>query len=289
MERVDGSEVGGALAFAICTAHQAGRLLCGLFDQPHTVRHKSSEIDLVTEADTASERLIVDAIHGRFPDHLILAEEGSGDLVPQPVPQSPALTQLGDSSARPRETGLWIVDPLDGSVNYAHGYSVWGVSIALAVGGRVAIAVSHDPLRGETYWAERRRGAWCNERRLKVSGVARLGEALLATGFPYSRVTVHENNLAEFNAVMPRVHGVRRAGAAVLDMAHVAAGRLDGYWEQSLNPWDWAAGWLLVEEAGGTVTDMDGRPWSLDSSRIVASNGCLHAELLDALKEARRP
>lgn len=290
MERVNGSEVGGELAFAISIAHRAGRLLCGLFDQRHTVGRKSSEIDLVTEADIASERLIVDAIHSRFPDHLILAEEGLGDLLPQSVtPQSPALTQQGDSRARVGERGLWIVDPLDGTVNYAHRYPVWGVSIALAVGGRVEVAVSHDPLRGETYWAERRRGAWCNGRRLKVSEVARLGEALLATGFPYSLATARENNLAEFNAVMPRVHGVRRAGAAVLDLAHVAAGRLDGYWELWLNPWDWAAGWLLVEEAGGAVTDMDGQPWSLNSSKIVASNGCLHAELLDALKGARRP
>jgi myo-inositol-1(or 4)-monophosphatase len=290
LERVDGSEVGGELAFAISTAHQAGRLLCGLFGQRHTVGHKSSEIDLVTEADTASERLIVDAIHGRFPDHLVLAEEGLGDLLPQLVPpQSPALTQPEDSSTRLREKGLWIVDPLDGTVNYAHGYSVWGVSLALVVGGRVEVAVSHDPLRRETYWAARGRGAWCNGRRLEVSEVARLGEALLATGFAYSRATVHENNLAEFNAIMPRVHGVRRAGAAVLDMAHVAAGRLDGYWELWLSPWDWAAGWLLVEEAGGAVTDMDGQPWSLNSSKIVASNGFLHVELLDALKRARRP
>ncbi len=276
MERVGGEE----LACAIETARQAGCLLRDLFERAHTVRTKSSPSDLVTEADTASEALIVESLRGRFPQHRILAEEGLGDLA--------SLAPEAAGSAG-RTGGLWIVDPLDGTVNYAHRYPTWGVSISLVIGGRVEVAVTHDPMRGDTYWAERGRGAWCDGRRLHVSTVAHLGEALLMTGFPYNRAAGADNNLAEFNAVMPRVHGVRRAGAAVLDLAHVADGRLEGYWEKYLRPWDWAAGWLLVEEAGGTVTDLEGHPWSLERGSLVATNGLLHDELLEALQAARRP
>ena len=310
MERVGGEE----LACAIETARQAGRLLRDLFERAHTVRTKSSPSDLVTEADTASEALIVKSLRGCFPQHRILAEEGLGDLVSlgqqtshaersvtcRPCAEEALRCAQGGrdaggpgSQAHPESVlppgGLWIVDPLDGTVNYAHRYPTWGVSISLVIGGRVEVAVTHDPMRGDTYWAERGRGAWCDGRRLHVSTVAHLGEALLMTGFPNNREAGTDNNLAEFNAVMPRVHGVRRAGAAVLDLAHVADGRLEGYWEKHLRPWDWAAGWLLVEEAGGTVTDLGGHPWSLERGGLVATNGLLHAELLDALQAARRP
>ena len=310
MERVDGSE---ELACAIETAMRAGRLLRDLFEQAHTVRTKSSPSDLVTEADTAAEALIVESLHGCFPQHRILAEEGMGDLVSLGQRSSHAergqasrpgaeealrcaqgdRDAVGPGSLADREGvlppgGLWIVDPLDGTVNYAHRYPTWGVSISLVVGGRVEVAVTHDPMRGDTYWAERGRGAWCDGRRLQVSTVAHLGEALLMTGFPYNRAAGEDNNLAEFGAIMPRVHGVRRAGAAVLDLAHVADGRLEGYWEKHLRPWDWAAGWLLVEEAGGTVSDLEGHPWSLERCSLVATNGLLHGELLEALQAARR-
>jgi myo-inositol-1(or 4)-monophosphatase len=272
-----------ALAFALETAREAGQLLCRLYRQRHTVRHKSTAIDLVTEADLASERLIVEAIRAQFPNDAILSEEGLGDL--QRVP---------DETHR-----LWIVDPLDGTVNYAHGYPVWGVSLALAQGGRVVTCASYDPLLDEIFWAERGRGAWSNGEPIHVSAATRLGDALVATGFSYQRATLVDSstprrnapgsNLAEFGAVMPRVQGVRRAGAAILDLAHVAAGRLDAYWEMYLQPWDWAAGSLLVEESGGTVTDLYGEPWTLDTNNLVASNGAIHRELLAILRSAHEP
>jgi len=259
------------LGIALDTAREAGRLLREYAGRDLEVGHKSTEIDLVTEADLASERLIVDILRRHFPGHTILSEEGLGDLQ----------RLAGESDY------LWLVDPLDGTVNYAHGLPVWGVSLALADAGRPVLAVSFDPVRDEMYWARRGEGAWCNGRRLHVSATGRLSQALVATGFPYRRATLEENNLREFNAMMPRVQGVRRAGAAVLDLAHVAAGRLDAYWEMFLQPWDWAAGWLLVEEAGGTVSDLRGEPWALSTGAIAASNGTLHAELLGVLRHAR--
>jgi myo-inositol-1(or 4)-monophosphatase len=181
-----------------------------------------------------------------------------------------------------------LVDPLDGTVNYTHGYPLWGVSLALSEGGRILLAVTVDPLRDETFAAQLGKGAWCNGERIKVSDVAEMHQALVATGFAYQRASMADNNLAEFAAVMPQVQGIRRAGSAVLDLAHLASGRLDGYWEMHLRPWDWAAGWLLVEEAGGKVTDIRGRPWSLASNEIVASNGPLHEEFLAHLVQARQ-
>ncbi len=262
-----------ALKFAETTARAAGKLLCRLYRQHHSVRVKSSDIDIVTEADVAAERLIVSAIRQSFPSHRIYAEEGLGDA------QSPA---AGDSP-------LWLVDPLDGTVNYAHGYPSWGVSLALAEGGQVVLAVTFDPLRDEIFTAQRGKGAWCNGERIRVSRVSEMHRALVATGFAYRRATLADNNLAEFSTMMPRVQGLRRAGAAVLDLAHLASGRLDGYWEMHLRPWDWAAGWLLVREAGGQVTDRQGQPWSLASGDMVASNGLLHRDLLSCLAQARSP
>jgi len=262
-----------ALEFALDIARKAGQLLCEYRDQHHTVRRKSSEIDLVTEADVASERLIVDAIRARFPDHRILSEEGLGNL----------------GNAAGETPYLWLVDPLDGTVNYAHGYPFWGVSLALVEHEHVVLAVTYDPLRDELFWAERGQGAWQNGQRMQVSRVTQLHEALVATGFAYKRATLSDNNLAEFSAVMPNVQGVRRAGAAVLDLAHLAGGRLDGYWEMHLNPWDWAAGSLFVEEAGGMMTDMDGEAWSLSTTHTVASNGLVHEDFLALLKQARQP
>jgi len=282
------------LEFALDTARRAGRLLCEFANRQHTINHKSTVIDLVTEADLASERLIVAAIRARFPDHTILSEEGLGDLTAAHGHhnwrdwQSQSSRHSRQEQAAQGALLLWLVDPLDGTVNYAHGYPIWGVSLALAEAGKVVTAVVYDPLRDEIFWAERGQGAWLDGRgnrgaRLHVSKAASLQEALLATGFPYQRALQADNNLTEFNAVMPRVQGVRRAGAAVLDLAHLAAGWLDGYWEKYLQPWDWAAGWLLTEEAGGKVTTLDGQPWSLQEKSMAASNGLLHEELLNVL------
>ncbi len=260
------------LEFAVATARAAGYLLCKRYGQDHSVHLKSTDIDLVTDADIASERLIVDAIRKEFPSHEIISEEGLG-IIQDATAESPP---------------VWLVDPLDGTVNYAHGYPPWGVSLSFSKGGRILLAVTFDPLRDEIFTAQPGRGACCNGERIEVSDVAEMYQALVATGFAYKRATVADNNLAEFGAVMPQVQGVRRAGSAVLDLAHLACGRLDGYWEMHLQPWDWAAGSLLVEEAGGTVTDLRGKPWSLDSKDIVASNGPLHAKLLARLTRARQ-
>jgi myo-inositol-1(or 4)-monophosphatase len=263
--------VSETLKFAIETARRAGRELQRLAHRHHIVGHKKTDIDLVTEADLASEQLIVNAIRQRFPDHTILSEEGLGDLQ----------TVAGKMRC------LWVVDPLDGTVNYAHGFPVWGVSLALVERGRAVLGVTYDPLLDEVFWAEQGQGAWLNGERLHVSAGSRLKDALVATGFAYERATLDDNNLAEFSMVMPGVQGVRRAGAAILDLAYVASGRLDAYWEMHLQPWDWAAGWLLVEEAGGIVTDMRGKSWGLSTDNMVASNGLLHDELLSILKRSR--
>lgn len=250
--------------FAVELAKEAGQVLMDYFERRLTVKSKSSEIDLVTEADVASEKLVVEAIRQRYPQHSILAEEGLGE------------EQAGEF--------LWLIDPLDGTTNYAHGYPVFGVSIALQHEGETVLGVIYDPVRNELFWAEKSRGAYGNGRRLSVSGTDSLRRSLLATGFPYVRASIEDNNLAEFGRIMPRVQGVRRGGAATLDMAYVAAGRLDGYWEFHLRPWDWAAGELLVREAGGRTSDVSGQPWRLRSGSLVATNGLLHEELLAALK-----
>jgi len=260
-----------ALAFAQDTARAAGQVLRRLYRQRHAVQYKSSDIDIVTEADLASEQLIVDAIRSAFPTHRIYSEEGLGD----------AHTLTADASP------LWLVDPLDGTVNYAHGYPAWGVSLALSEGGQVHLAVTYDPLRDELFVAQWGKGTYCNGVRMGVSETAQMNQALVATGFAYKRASLANNNLAEFSAVMPGVQGVRRGGSAVLDLAYLAGARLDGYWEMHLKPWDWAAGWLLVVEAGGKVTDLRGGPWSLASGDMVASNGLIHAELLSCLAQAR--
>lgn len=249
---------------AVRLAKETGQILMDHFERRLAVKSKSTEIDLVTEADMASEKLIVEAIRQQYPVHSILSEEGLGK------------SQAGEF--------LWLIDPLDGTVNYAHGYPVFSVSIALQHEGETVLGVVYDPVRDELFCAEKGQGAYCNGRRLSVSDTGSLSRSLLATGFPYARASIADNNLAEFGRVMPRVQGVRRDGSAALDMAYVAAGRLDGYWEFHLNPWDWAAGDLLVREAGGRTSSVSGQPWHLGSNSMVATNGLLHEELLAALK-----
>lgn len=263
--------------FAIQLARQAGRLLLdyrrrGLAREQ--IRTKSNHVDLVTDADLASERLISEAIRSRFPGHCIYGEETAGASLPE-------------------AEWLWLVDPLDGTTNFAHGVPLYVVNIALAHQGTLVLGVTHDPSSGRTYWAERGGGAWLRVRtrdqRLRVSSTDSLGRCLLATGFPPSRLTNPDNNLAEFAALEMQVHAVRRVGSAALELAWVAAGLLDGYWEPWLNPWDWAAGVLLVREAGGQVTDYGGHPWELSSRTLISSNGCpaVHTALVEAIAAAR--
>src|SRR5438128_3730928 len=218
------------------------------------------------ERDAQCEALIVDRLRSAFAGDAILAEETG--------------TTAGRSGRR------WIVDPLDGTTNYAHGLPIYAVSIALEVDHRVVLGVVYDPTRDELFVAERGRGATVNDVALAVSDTATLDESLLATGFPYNIRESHAN-LAEFTAFTLRSRAVRRLGSAVLYCAWVAAGRFDGYWEQTTGPWDVAAGSLLIEEAGGRVTDLVGKPLDLDKPSIVASNGNIHAAMLGILAEVR--
>ena len=252
------------LDFAIQTAREAGRVLADRFGRNLKISNKS-EIDLVTESDLASEKVIIDRIKTHYPRHSILAEES------------------GISNPDDNESGwLWIIDPLDGTTNYAHGYPCFCVSIALAHQGRMEIGVVYDPIRDEMFAAERGQGASLNSRRISVSGTMNLSAALLCTGFPYD---VRERNefARHFANFIMKAQGVRRDGAAALDLAYVAAGRFDGFWEEGLKPWDVAAGALIIEEAGGRVSKYRGEPLDIYSPPIVASNGLIHDQMREVL------
>lgn len=250
------------LESVIALAGEAGALLRELHARGDKAALKSA-YELVTEADRAAEALIVTALRDRFPDHGVEAEEGSG--------------QEGESPYR------WFVDPLDGTNNYAHGYPHFCVSIALWAADRALLGVVHDPLREECFWGVRGQGAFLNGRPIRVSERATLAESLVSTGFPYGKATRPDNNLAEFARVALRVQGLRRSGAAALDLCYVAAGRQEAHWEIGLQPWDIAAGGLIVEEAGGRVTGAGNVPWNARSGRLVASNGRVHGELVELL------
>ncbi len=213
-------------------ARQAGELLRQGHENGASLIHtKQSGVDLVTETDLASERLIIDGLRREFPDHALFGEE-LGETLPANGP-------------------VWVIDPLDGTTNFAHGFPVFCRVHRAAGGRRAMLGVIYDPLRDDTFWAERGQGAWRNGQRMHVSDTAELGRSLLATGFAYDRATNPDNNLAEFSYFMPKTRGVRRAGSAALDMAWVACGWLDGYWERGIQVWDAAAAVLMIREAGG--------------------------------------
>ena len=244
-------------------AREAGTLLMQYFGRV-TIQYKG-EVDLVTEADRASEKLIVERLRARWPEYGIVAEEGT--------------------RSDPDAEYLWYVDPLDGTTNFAHGYPVFCVSIALTrKDGQLEAGVLYDPTRDEMFAAERGQGAQLNGGAIHVSKTKALLESLLGTGFPSHKR--HKNpNIFFYHHITLRSHGVRRAGSAALDLANVACGRYDGFWEFNLNPWDTAAGVLLVQEAGGLVTRFDGTPFRLDSREVLASNGLIHQELIAQFAE----
>jgi myo-inositol-1(or 4)-monophosphatase len=240
-------------------ARDAGALLMQHFHKKVVVEYKG-EVDLVTVADRSSEKLIVERLRERWPQHGIVGEEGT--------------------RTQPGAEYRWLVDPLDGTTNFAHGYPVFCVSIALARrDDRLEVGVLYDPTRDEMFAAERGHGASLNGKPIHVSATKNLAEAMLGTGFPSHKR--HKNpNIYFYQHLTLHSHGVRRAGSAALDLANVACGRYDGFWEFNLNPWDTGAGVLLVGEAGGQVTRFDGAPFQLDSREVLATNGLIHAETL---------
>ena len=250
------------MEFAQKLARKAGKLLTEKLSRHNPVYYKGT-IDLVTEADRMSEELILSEIGRRYPDHGILSEESK--------------EKNGRAAMR------WIVDPLDGTTNYAHGFPFFCVSIALEKDGSVVLGVVYDPMRDDLFEASLGGGARLNGKELRVSSVEDLSRSLLATGFPYDIRESPDNNLNFFNAMAKKAQAIRRAGAAALDLAYLAAGRFDGFWELKLKPWDTAAGCLLVEEAGGVLSDMTGGKWSVFSPGLVASNGLIHQQMLEVL------
>jgi myo-inositol-1(or 4)-monophosphatase len=244
-------------------AREAGALLMGYFDQHIKIEYKG-EADLVTAADRKSEMLIRERIRSLWPNHDVLGEEEG----------------LRDSGSDYR----WYVDPLDGTTNFAHGFPVFCVSMALAYRKELLAGVCYDPTRNELFSAERGKGAHLNQVPIRVSRTAKLSESLLATGFP-SHKRHHNPNIYFYHQITLRSHGVRRAGSAALDLCSVASGRFDGFWEFNLNPWDTAAGVLIIAEAGGRVSDFSGRPFQLNSRETLASNGLIHESLIQEFEQ----
>ncbi len=255
------------LSIACDAARKAGGLLRDNINGVRQITYKA-DINLVTEMDTRSERIIVGILRNAFPGHGIVAEEGT------------AIQQ--DSAFQ------WIIDPLDGTTNYAHGYPCFSVSIGLQHQGEMIAGVVYDPMRDELFTAETGRGAFLNGSQMSVSGVDILLKSLLSTGFPYDRKECDRNNMDYFHELLMASQEVRRDGSAALDLCSVAAGRFDGFWELKLKPWDVAAGTLIVREAGGKVSDLAGRPVALDAGEILASNGKIHEQMLEALLRAEQ-
>jgi myo-inositol-1(or 4)-monophosphatase len=247
---------------AIYAAREAARIHRFHVGTDLDIGRKSTDKDLVTHVDKLSEARIREIVAERHPEHVVLGEE-------QGQPQ-------GEARRR------WIVDPLDGTLNYAHGFPFYCVSVALEIDGIVEIGVVLDSVRDELFTAVRGGGAFANGRAIAVSSETLPGDALLATGFAYNDETIAAN-LELFGRMLPQVRSVRRPGAAALDLCYVACGRLDGFWELRLNPWDVAAGLLIIREAGGTVTDGAGAPYRLGAPAVIASNGHLHAKLVALL------
>ncbi len=267
----DGVVPAAAREVAIEVARDAGAVLRERLGRKRDVQFKGS-IDLVTDADRAAETLIAGRLREAFPDHRLLGEEGARG-------SAEAEGQVGEASPYG-----WVIDPLDGTTNYAHGYPHFAVSIALARAGTLLLGVVYDPMRDELFVAERGRGASLNGIPLQVTGTDELIGSLLATGFPYDQ-TVRAEAAAIWNAFLYLTQGVRRDGSAALNLCYVAAGRLDGFYERPLQPWDMGAGALMVEEAGGRVSGFDGGLFDPYGHEAIASNGVLHETIMGVIHQ----
>jgi myo-inositol-1(or 4)-monophosphatase len=254
------------LDIAVKAATEAGALLAEKIGQ-HLIIEKKGLVNLVTDADRQSEELIKKIISSRYPEHSFKAEEGT------------------ESANRSRY--LWVVDPLDGTTNYAHGFPVYCVSIALLENDKPIAACIYNPNLDECFTAEKGAGACLNGQRITISQTEKLDDSLLATGFPYDIRESSDNNLREFAEFAVIARAIRRAGSAALDLAYTACGRFDGFWEFKLSPWDIAAGILIVEEAGGRVTNWSGQNCDILKGEVLASNGKIHDEMLGVLKKVR--
>lgn len=261
--------LGELLRTAAMAALAAGSVLRGLYDKPHQVTHKGA-IDLVTEADVASEQTVLAMLREAGGDIGFLAEESYASY--ENLPQGP----------------VWVIDPLDGTTNFAHGFPFFAVSIAYAEGTASKVGVVYAPMQDELFCACLGSGAWLNGRPIQVSGVGTLQDSLLATGFPYAIEQEVAGVMAALTRLVTRCQGVRRAGAAALDLAYLACGRTDGFWEINLKPWDTAAGMLLVSEAGGRLTIYTGKGYTPYVPEVVASNGLIHAAMLEELRAFSR-
>ncbi len=253
---------------AVRAARRAGRYLMGKLGRVRDIRFKGA-VDIVTEADRGSEEMLTGMLSRAFPGQGIVAEEG---------------TRLNPASAV-----QWIFDPLDGTTNYAHSYPCFCVSIGCEIGGVLTLGVVYDPSRDELFTARLGRGAHLNGRRIRVSKTPRLLHSILATGFPYVKDGPYGDNIGHFRNFLYASQGIRRGGSAALDLCYVACGRLDGYWEFNLRPWDSAAGALILTEAGGCVTKTDGSTYSIHVPELLATNGLLHAESLSVLARISPP
>jgi myo-inositol-1(or 4)-monophosphatase len=243
-------------------AEETGRILLRGVRRKKKIRFKG-EVDLVTQYDTMSQRFIVKELRRRYPDYGILSEE--------------KITRNVDF---PRK---WIVDPLDGTTNFAHGLPIWSVTIALEVDGKILTGIVYDPTRGELFSAVKHKGALLNKHKIQVSKTKKLSRALLVTGFPYDIRTSKDNNLDHFSDFAVRAQAVRRLGSAAMDLCYTACGRFDGYWEKKLSPWDQAAGSLILKEAGGNVTDFNGGEFDIYGDEVLGTNGLLHKQMMKVL------
>ena len=254
------------LEFAIHCALESGKIQREFYEKKIDIHHKG-EINLVTEVDIACQKKIIELIDQHFPDDYVIAEEK---------------TNVFDGTRN-----RWIVDPLDGTTNYAHGYPFFCTSIAYEVQGEVVLGVVYNPIFDELFVARKNGGAYLNGEQMRVSAIGELKQSLLSTGFPYDLATSSRNNINHWLNFLHQAQAVRRDGSAALNLSYVARGRFEGHWELKLNPWDMAAGVLLVTEAGGTVTNFDGGPFTIFSDEILASNGMIHQAMVDVLKEGR--